>query len=318
MSIKLFTHVDLDGVGCAVLAKHTFGKDVDVSYCNYSDVNEIVAEFITSGDINNYQLIYITDISLNKETADALEEAHENGNFVVQLLDHHKSALWMNERYQWAYVETHIEESEKGSSGTSMLYDDLLLNVLTDEEEERVKLLFDFQEEVRRYDTWEWKTVYEDEFPNDLNLLLDIQGRDLFIATMLDRIEKAPMIVFTEKEGQLMDFVKAERQKYFEEKLAQVQLAQVEGYTLGVVYAEQHRSNLGNYILDNIKEEIDLVAMINLPQRTVSYRAKDNKSAGEFAALHPGGGGHPNAAGSQIDPALSASLLAQVIGGGIA
>ena len=38
--IKLFTHTDLDGVGCAILAKLAFGEEVDISYCNYDDINE--------------------------------------------------------------------------------------------------------------------------------------------------------------------------------------------------------------------------------------------------------------------------------------
>ena len=36
---KLFTHCDLDGIGCAILAYFAFGRDnVDVEYCNYDDV----------------------------------------------------------------------------------------------------------------------------------------------------------------------------------------------------------------------------------------------------------------------------------------
>lgn len=40
MQYKLFTHTDLDGVGCAILAYLAFGREnVDVEYCNYNDVN---------------------------------------------------------------------------------------------------------------------------------------------------------------------------------------------------------------------------------------------------------------------------------------
>lgn len=31
----MFTHTDLDGVGCAIVAMHTFGKDTDIQYCNF-------------------------------------------------------------------------------------------------------------------------------------------------------------------------------------------------------------------------------------------------------------------------------------------
>lgn len=47
MKYKLFTHTDLDGVGCAILAYLAFGREnVDVEYCNYNDVNEKVGDHI--------------------------------------------------------------------------------------------------------------------------------------------------------------------------------------------------------------------------------------------------------------------------------
>ena len=45
--IKLFTHQDLDGIGCAILAQLTFGKNVDITYCNYDEVDSLVKEYIT-------------------------------------------------------------------------------------------------------------------------------------------------------------------------------------------------------------------------------------------------------------------------------
>ena len=40
--IKLFTHTDLDGIGCAILAKLAFGEEVDIEYCDYDNINEKV------------------------------------------------------------------------------------------------------------------------------------------------------------------------------------------------------------------------------------------------------------------------------------
>jgi oligoribonuclease NrnB/cAMP/cGMP phosphodiesterase (DHH superfamily) len=36
MKIKLFTHTDLDGVGCAVAANVMFEGEVDIEYCNFT------------------------------------------------------------------------------------------------------------------------------------------------------------------------------------------------------------------------------------------------------------------------------------------
>ena len=35
--IKLITHTDLDGIGCAILAKIAFRNNVEIEYCNNPD-----------------------------------------------------------------------------------------------------------------------------------------------------------------------------------------------------------------------------------------------------------------------------------------
>ena len=45
--VKLFTHTDLDGIGCEILAKIAFGKDVDVTNSEVSDINKNIMEYMT-------------------------------------------------------------------------------------------------------------------------------------------------------------------------------------------------------------------------------------------------------------------------------
>ena len=95
--IKLFTHTDLDGVGCAILAKLAFGEEVDISYCNYDDINENVMNYLNHND-DSLSYIYITDIRVNEEVAELLDK---RGGVV--LLDHHPTALELN-KYPWCKV----------------------------------------------------------------------------------------------------------------------------------------------------------------------------------------------------------------------
>ena len=46
--VKLFTHTDLDGIGCAVLAKLVFSDEVDITYCDYTNINNNVLEYLNS------------------------------------------------------------------------------------------------------------------------------------------------------------------------------------------------------------------------------------------------------------------------------
>ena len=44
--VRLFSHSDLDGIGCGILAKLAFGKDnVEISYCDYDNIDSTVKEY---------------------------------------------------------------------------------------------------------------------------------------------------------------------------------------------------------------------------------------------------------------------------------
>ncbi len=114
---KLLSHNNLDGVGCGILAKLAFGKDVAIRYNSISGLNYEV-EWFLENDSPKTSLI-ITDLSVNEENEKKLEEFHQAGG-KVQLLDHHKTALHFNE-YEWAEVIVEDEES-KLTSATSLFY----------------------------------------------------------------------------------------------------------------------------------------------------------------------------------------------------
>ena len=102
--IKLFSHTDLDGVGCAILAYLAFGREnVDVEYCNYDDVDEKVVKFVENEELfESYDKIFITDISVTDGTV-LLVGLHDIPPRKVRLFDHHPTALELN-KYEWCHV----------------------------------------------------------------------------------------------------------------------------------------------------------------------------------------------------------------------
>lgn len=65
-SMKLFTDIDLDGLGCGVIAKIAFGEKAYVSYCSYRNLNQRVEHFIDNPDFNDKET-YITDLAVNED-----------------------------------------------------------------------------------------------------------------------------------------------------------------------------------------------------------------------------------------------------------
>ncbi|MFS1518602.1 DHH family phosphoesterase [Bacillus sp. SCS-151] len=311
MKVKLFTHTDLDGVGCGIVAKYAFGDNVDIQYCDYDNVDDKINRFLdTLLSEKNYSHsnIFITDISVNDETAQKINEIHKGlYNVDIKLLDHHATAKWLN-KYNWAYVNDYEisiypGESEMKSSGTSIFYDYLWNNY-----ELNNQLLVEFVEKVRRYDTWEWSTRFNDSHAKQLNDLLYIVGRDQFV----ERFGVNPSINFTNSEKTILDVEQYKISEYINGKQGELKGFDILEYRAGVVFAEQYHSELGNELAKS-NPEFDFIVIINIASNKVSYRGvKENVDLGEDVAKVFGGGGHPRAAGSQFDGEMVDDLIRKV------
>lgn len=291
--IKLFTHTDLDGIGCAILAKLAFGKEVDISYCNYDDINESVLDYLNNSD-DSLSYIYITDIRVNEDIAKLLDE---RGN--VCLLDHHPTALELN-KYTWCKVMVEDLNGVK-TSGTKMFYHWLGMNGYLSDELENNKALGKFAELVRDYDTWRWSELGEDGIIcKQVNDLMYLYGRDRFITWCISEIHDEVFPRLYAADELLLNTKQKEIDEYVEEKNEQLFTSPMCGRVCGFVFAEKYVSELGNRLC-KMHPEIDYVAMIDMGNKTVSYRTvKDDIDLGKDVAQLFGGGGHPKAAGSEF------------------
>lgn len=289
MSVKLFTHTDLDGVGCAILALNAFG-DVSVTYCDYANVNEKISAYLDGEE--RHDNIYITDISVN----DYVAERIDNDNACWSLFDHHATALPLL-RYGWATVLVDIYGVK--TSGTS-LFNEYIRHV-------GCYTLDEFAEKVRSYDTWDW-TLTGDAAAKDLNDLLYLIGRERFV----ERFTRDATVELTADERMLLDIERGRIDAYIRTKLRQLTIREIAGHSVGIVFADRYQSELGNFIV-NERGDIDLVAMID-PAKGVSYRSKGGINVGEFAKQY-GGGGHVNAAGSQVSEDQREQIVNIIFGG---
>jgi oligoribonuclease NrnB/cAMP/cGMP phosphodiesterase (DHH superfamily) len=286
MRVKLFTHTDLDGVGCYVVAKHVY-ENVDVEYCNYDEINEKVKSYLSNRDFLDYDLTLITDISIDEVNADVINYQYNLGN-KFKLLDHHPTADWLN-KYEWATVNP-LHEDDTKSSGTTMLYDYL----------NHPRKVHEFAEKVRRYDTWEWATHYNDTHAKQLNDLLYLIGREAFVVRFINN----PTIEFGNTEKTILELEQTKIENYISQKTKELKCVSILNYQAGVVFAEQYQSVLGNELAKKF-DYLDFIVMINPARGTISYRGiKNDIDLGKNVAKVFGGGGHPKAAGSQIEDTL--------------
>jgi uncharacterized protein len=289
--IHLFTHNDLDGVGCGILAKIAYKDNVMIHYCSISSLELQIKEYLK----NSYQMeqdqIFVTDLSTNEDMTIELNELVNKGG-KIRLIDHHKSALHLNQ-YTWATVSVECKNGTL-SSATSLFYEYLKQNKFTNE----APAIIDFVELVRQYDTWEWEKNNNDRAKrlNDLFFLLSIEE---FENKMVGRLVQQERFDFDEFERKLLSMEEAKIERYIRKKKRELVQTYIDGHCVGIVHAESYFSELGNE-LGKEYPHIDYIALLSLGTKKISYRTiHDHVDVSEIAQQF-GGGGHAKASGSSM------------------
>ena len=305
--IKLFTHTDLDGVSCFILAKLAFDDDVSVTFCNYDDINEKVSEFLHDPPISVDE-IHITDISINDTIATTIDDS----DVVCRLFDHHSTASYLN-KYKWCVVEESLTLTNLKTAGTELyylyLYNNGLLCKYNDD------CLRKFVEVVRDYDTWRWATLGEDgKISKKLNDLLYIYGRDDFVYKYVYSICTSAFPRLSQADNLILDIEQKKINDYISLKNDQMIRRPFLGNICGFVFADKYISELGNELC-KMNPDVDFVAIIDIGKCAMSYRTiRDDINLGEEIAKPLGGGGHPKAAASRFSKDIGFEIVKALIG----
>lgn len=286
---RLYTHNDLDGVGCGIIAKLAFQGNVDIRYNSLMGLDFQVSRFLENPPKEDF--VFITDLSVNKKNEKGLAEFVEEGG-KVKLLDHHKTALHFNE-FNWAKIQVEYDDGRL-TSATSLFYEHL-------KKEEMItptEAIEQFVELVRQYDTWEWdkNANLEAKRLNDLLFMLSI---DEFEERMVERLLKEAPFHFNDFEEKILALEEAKIQRYVRRKKRELVQTFIGDYCVGVVHAESYHSELGNE-LGKDNPHIDYIANVSVGGKRISLRTiHDGIDVSEVAEKY-GGGGHAKASGCSL------------------
>ncbi|WFA07219.1 oligoribonuclease [Bacillus sp. HSf4] len=289
----LYSHNDLDGVGCGIIAKVAFGEQVEVRYNSVTGLDMQVERFLDRAKEKgkHHDGLWITDLSVHQENEKKLSEYAEAGG-KVKLIDHHKTALHLNE-HPWGMVKVQYEDGRLASA-TSLFYEYLLDNGLIPQS----KALDQFVELVRQYDTWEWEQAGNQQAKrlNDLFFLVSI---DEFEDKMVRRLKENDEFSFDEFEEKILDMEEGKIERYIRRKRREIVQTFINAHCVGIVHAEAYHSEVGNE-LGKTYPHLDYIAILNMGGKKVSLRTiHDDTDVSEIAAGF-GGGGHAKAAGCPL------------------
>ncbi|MGP0689793.1 DHH family phosphoesterase [Priestia aryabhattai] len=318
--VMLFTHNDLDGIGCEIVGKLAFDNIEVKNTRNPQDASNEVEAFINAGRHKSFDAIFITDISITEQVADMVDDLDANEMLKFYLLDHHKTAEDLNKRV-WAEVE--VNGVIGLNSGTNMFYEYLRHEGFFKTEIYRDAIQV-FVEKVRRYDCWEWKTRYDDLEAGALNQLFWLLGRNVFTSKMVRKFKTNGF--FSVSEGSwlemldsidraILDIDNHKKELYVKMKERQMKTIEFLGNQVGVVFAEQYISELGNELSER-NPHLKYIMLIDMGGNKVSLRTiHDDINLGTEVAKRFGGGGHAKASGFVFDESLvkhSVNLITEV------
>ena len=288
---RLYTHNDLDGVGCGIVAKIAFGKDVEVRYNSVMGLDYQIEKLFENEKNLKDDFLIITDLSVNDENLIRLDDL-EKGGGKVRLIDHHKTALHFND-YSWGRVKVQYDDGRL-TAATSLLYEYLLEHELI----KSSQALDEFVELVRQYDTWEWDQNDNIKAKN-LNDLFFMVSIEEFEEKMTERIINSDHFKFDDFEQKLLEMEEEKIERYVRRKKREIVQTFIGEYCAGIVHAESYHSELGNELGKDFPH-LDYIAILNLGGKKISFRTIHDHVDVSAVAGKFGGGGHAKASGCSM------------------
>ena len=310
----IFTHNDLDGVGCGVIGKYYF-SDAYVQYCSYDNIDDTLLYFLSHNkNILSEMRIIISDIYYKQENSDITEMLRMAGELII--CDHHATSAWLNNvDFQHNSFVNIIADSDV--CGTKILFkilDDLY--VMPDS----TKIL-EFVENVNSWDVWQWvkqlpetndvvklKDAINHNMSFTLNGAVYFYGIENFVNKMLmyfhnfidfDDIVSEKLVEFNTKQiNSVTDYIKT-HYEYESEHYGKIQ------YT--IIKLNSPNISLASLLCKNAMEPDDkfLAIYIDEDKDAISLRCNVEGIDLSVIAKECEGGGHKDAAGCKRSVLLS-------------
>lgn len=297
----LLSHVaDLDGVTPVILS-NLVGLDFEYKLFDLDELNEFINNNIDTSYFDRYDEIIITDLSVNKGIADKIN----NSKYNFRLLDHHISAYYLNE-YDFATVRENTNDYKE--CGTTLYFNYLINNY--DSDILKKKSVITFVELVRECDTWQFTDLKSEAF--DLNNLFVFFGNGYFINNYTKFLKNNNTFYYTEMELTILERLNSKKTEYIEYMSCNVIIKHIGEYNIGIVFAEEYRSELGHFICEKYMDKIDFACIINLNTH-VSFRGIKDIGINKFAEIY-GGGGHQLACAMPLPDDIKDKIIDYIFG----
>lgn len=288
----MISHIaDIDGMGSVILSKLI--DNMDILLINTDEVRETLNNLLKN---NNYEKIYMCDLSIPDDLADVID-----GKLPIKHFDHHPTNTYVS-KYNWSTVIPIINHFKP--SGTSLYYDYLVSTSSLDIiHSEKIKV---FVEAIRSYDTWDFINT-KNLLGKHMTMLFSMLGPLKFIDRFYNRLVNNETFELNEFEKELIELKQNEMNDYIDVCDENLIIADFAGYKVGISISESYRSELGN-VLSSRHKELDFILIVDFHRKSFSMRTTNDIHLGEISKKL-GGGGHAKAAGFPMNEENTNEIL---------
>lgn len=294
MKDMIITHAkDVDGVSPVILLQ-LIKRKVDFYLLEIEEVEEKVPALLKE-DLKDYEYIYVTDLSLGEELYEWIDQQPWKEKF--HLFDHHISQQYAS---RYSFVTLDVNEC-----ATSLFYKYLKTNHLLLQSPK----IEQYVTHVFHLDLWHW--VKKNDFTaKKLGDLFGIYGNLGYIEHFVKNLEEESIPIIADAEAELLEIEESRIQRYFERKKEQLMEFRYQHYKMGVVFAENYRSELG-MLLQEARPDLDFIAMINASGGVSLRTQREDVDLAEIASSF-GGGGHKKASGFGISDDIKVAMIKNI------
>lgn len=265
-----------------------FGRNgINFQYAYPNNIDEVVNKWLDDGKDKYFRALFITDLSVNEETADRLDKI----DIPVVVLDHHEGVEDTNpasDKYDW-FVEGDSQYSACKLTYFYLLhYDGVNPAVLQPYE--------GLADAIQSYDLWTW-VANNDDYPRKLDILLRMIGRLRFIdrfaedhSTTLSPSEEGLVTVWDELSSKYC------KRKYYDTIITNASIIDGGFAKVAYVSADEYINDLASY-LDKKFPDVDAIMINN--GFSMSIRSEGSDYAVRIAQAY-GGNGHKESAGFKL------------------
>lgn len=280
------------GMGGIILLKLIY-KKLDYKLCESFDVNSYFRFYYDNNFLSIYDKIYITDLHLNKENLELINNDLVLKNKII-LFDHNESVTDFN---SYDFVNIIIKDEKGYCCSTSLLYQYLVLNKLI----RHTKALDTFCEATRCYDVGIWDYSCKYDISRNLALLFDIFGAKKYIDTMYKRLKWHRDFFFTPVEIETIQVKKNMNAVKVKSYIQNAKVKHIYGYSAGIIFLKyEFRNEVAQYLRNNNILDVDLVMLVATNKAALSIRNINPNVNVRPIAEDLGGQGHFGAAGCDI------------------